>query len=116
MGSADDAGQKLTSCCPAWCQGRHDDLLPDSERCHASVMRRFSALVINRVPSGVGYKLARKQEQRHLEVQRFRFVDDDRDWIYVGDGYHYFELSLEGARVLSLQLADVFGDEATPHK
>lgn len=102
-----DGNQPTGSYCPAWCSGEHDELLPESERCHVSQMRRFSVLALSRVPSGAGYKLARAHEQREIEVQRFSFLDDAHEWIYVGDGHHYFELSAADARLLARELARV---------
>lgn len=103
--SSASANQDAEPSCPFWCSGEHDELAAETERCHATEARRFLCLALNRVPVGAGYKLARHPEPRELEIQRFKFLDDGHEWVYIGDGHHYLELSLDSAKLLVQEMS-----------
>jgi hypothetical protein len=90
--------------CPNWCIADHDD-----EDEPGSVRHRGQTHVVPAILEGRGTEGPHSAE---LLVERSRADGEDQTWVYVGDGWSGFSLSLESARRLAVALGAATASEA----
>lgn len=96
--------------CPPWCVGAHreDDLYDD--RVHQGEVVTFPALLLERTHLGSATQVRRVTVGTHFDVTRYRHVDDDDTWIFLGDDAHQIDLNASSARRLLRALETVLRD------
>lgn len=92
-----------TNDCPEWCVADHADEDEFGVVRHRGLTRAIPAVLEGRGSDG--------PHTAELLVERSR-VAAEETWVYVGDGWSGFSLSLESARRLSAALRDVVAERA----
>lgn len=88
--------------CPPWCVADHD-----SEDEPGAVRHRSATRDVPVVLEGRGGEHPKSGE---LLVEVFRLHDEAAVWVYLGDGWTGFALSVESASRLSAALTDALRD------
>lgn len=84
--------------CPSWCVRDHADQDPD-DQLHEGRTRLLGAITLER--SGeTPNSITRHAVATELAITRYQYPDDPDEWIYIGDGTHGLDLSLESVRRL----------------
>lgn len=102
----------LQEACPPWCQREHlEDDHPD-DRMHESSPISIPVIALTRTFDDGS--LEQVLNATEFELVRYRYVDDQQEWLYLGNGVQQVEISLESARRLQRRLGEVlFNMQAT---
>lgn len=85
--------------CPSWCVRDHADQDPD-DQLHEGHTRLLGAITLERSPGEAPNNITRHAVATELTTTRYQYPDDPDEWIYIGDGLHGLDLSIESARRL----------------
>lgn len=85
--------------CPSWCVRDHADQDPD-DQLHEGCTRLVGAIALERSPGETPNSIARHAVATELAITRYQYPDDPDEWIYIGDGLHGLDLSIESVRRL----------------
>ena len=94
--------------CPSWCVRNHADQDPD-DQLHEGHTRLLGAITLERSPGETPNSIARHAVATELAITRYQYPDDPDEWIYIGDGRHGLDLSIESVRRLVWVLGKVEG-------
>lgn len=92
--------------CPSWCIRNHADQDPD-DHLHEGHTRLLAAITLERSSGEAPNTILRQAIATELTITRYQYPDDPDEWIYIGDGTHGLDLSLESARRLVQSLGRV---------
>jgi len=92
--------------CPSWCVRDHADQDPD-DQLHEGHTRLVGAITLERSPGETPNSIARRAVATELAITHYQYPDDTDEWIYIGDGCHGLDLSVESARRLAWVLGRV---------
>ena len=85
--------------CPSWCVRDHADQNP-ADQLHEGRTRLLGAITLERSPGETPNSIARHAVATELAITRYQYPDDPDEWIYIGDGHHGLDLSIESVRRL----------------
>ena len=85
--------------CPSWCVRDHADQDP-ADQLHEGHTRLVGAITLERSPGEAPNSIVRHAVATELAITRYQYPDDPDEWIYIGDGHHGLDLSIESARRL----------------
>ena len=85
--------------CPSWCVRNHADQDPD-DHLHEGHTRLLAAITLERSPGTAPNTILRQAIATELTITRYQYPDDPDEWIYIGDGTHGLDLSVESVRRL----------------
>lgn len=85
--------------CPSWCVRDHADQDP-ADQLHEGHTRLVGAITLERSPGETPNSIARHAVATELAITRYQYPDDPDEWIYIGDGRHGLDLSIESVRRL----------------
>ena len=94
--------------CPSWCIRDHADQDPD-DQLHEGHTRLLGAITLERSPGEAPNNITRHAVATELTITRYQYPDDPDEWIYIGDGRHGLDLSIESVRRLMWVLGRVVG-------
>ena len=94
--------------CPSWCVRDHADQDP-ADQLHEGHTRLVGAITLERSPGEAPNSIVRHAVATELAITRYQYPDDPDEWIYIGDGHHGLDLSIESARRLAWVLERVEG-------
>ena len=94
---------RVNRSCPAWCVAIHDPEDPPSDYLHEALCREVPCVVLERHTNEDGTVL-RNPAAATLYLEQYRYAADRDTWLYLGDGFHGFDLSPESARRLTAML------------
>lgn len=80
--------------CPPWCIVPREPDEPPGEHLHTAARREVPCVVLRREGAVA----------TTLDIVRYRSVDGNEDWLYLGDGQQGLDLSLGSARRLATAL------------
>ena len=80
--------------CPSWCVRDHADQDPDDQP-HEAHKRLLGAITLERSPGETPNSITRHAVATELAITRYQYPDDPDEWIYIGDGCHGLDLSVE---------------------
>ena len=100
-----------TTDCPAWCVG-HDTDAPDTadDHVHEATPALMSCIVLERTTNETG-TIHHRPTATELTLVRYQYPHDSDTWLYIGDGSHGLDITLESARRLVSALARYVEDE-----
>lgn len=99
-----------TNACPAWCIG-HDADAPDraDEHIHEAASALVPCIALERTTeAGTNHHHPTATD---LTLVRYQYPHDSDTWLYVGDGSHGLDISLESARRLARVLVRYMEEE-----
>lgn len=85
--------------CPSWCVRDHADPDPD-DQLHEGRTRLVGTIILERSRGETPNSIARHAVATELAITRYQYPDDPDEWIYIGDGLHGLDLSIESVRRL----------------
>lgn len=85
--------------CPSWCVRDHADQDPD-DQLHEGCTRLVGAIALERSPGETPNSIARHAVATELAITRYQYPDDPDEWVYIGDGLHGLDLSVESVHRL----------------
>lgn len=85
--------------CPSWCVRDHADQDPD-DQLHEGHTQLVGVVILERSPGETPNSIARHAVAAELAITRYQYPDDPDEWIYIGDGRHGLDLSIESVRRL----------------
>ena len=88
-----------TPLCPSWCVRDHADQDPD-DQLHEGRTRLVGAITLERSPGEAPNSIVHHAVATELTITRYQYPDDPDEWIYIGDGRHGLDLSIESVRRL----------------
>ena len=94
--------------CPPWCVHDHADQDPD-DQLHEGRTELLGAITLERSPGETPNSIARHAVATELALTRYQYPDDPDEWIYIGDGRHGLDLSVESVRRLVWVLGRMVG-------
>lgn len=91
--------------CPAWCIG-HDAGAAggDDNHLHEATPARVPGIALERTTDEAG-TIHHHPTATELTLVRYQYPHDSDTWLYIGDGSHGLDISLESARRLVRVLA-----------
>lgn len=98
----------LTRPCPLWCAGEHYETDQAAERSHQGSSHHVPVVLLGRY-SGEAGRVIRDITAAEFDVLRYRYLDGQHDWLFIGDSDHQLDLSLESAHRLHAALGAVLG-------
>ena len=100
-----------TTACPAWCIG-HDADAPgwDNDHLHEATPALIPCITLERTTNETG-TIHHHPTATELTLVRYQYPHDSDTWLYIGDGSHGLDISLESARRLVRALARYMEDE-----
>ena len=89
-----------TTACPAWCIG-HDADAPDKvdDHLHEATPVLMPCIALERITDGTG-SIQHYPAAVELSLVRYQHRTGDDIWLYIGDGSHGLDITLESARRL----------------
>lgn len=97
--------------CPAWCTINHDVA---SDECDDIVHESSHLPVAGVVPQhkhGGDGGLARRAVPTELYLVRYQYAGEADEWLYLGDGHHGLDVSLETAQRLRRAIGRLMDSE-----
>lgn len=85
--------------CPSWCVRDHADQDPDNQL-HEGRTRLVGAITLERSPGETPNSIAHHAVATEIAITRYQYPDDPDEWIYISDGLHGLDLSIESVRRL----------------
>lgn len=80
--------------CPSWCVRDHADQDLD-DQLHEGRTRLVGAITLERSLGETPNSIAHHAVATELAITRYQYPDDPDEWIYIGDGCHGLDLSVE---------------------
>ena len=97
--------------CPTWCIG-HDADAPDKDddHLHEATPALIPCITLERTTNETG-TIHHHLTATELTLVRYQYPHDSDTWLYIGDGSHGLDITLESARRLVSALARYVEDE-----
>ena len=107
----DNDRQAIPPSCPGWCVG-HDTDVPDGtdDHVHEATPALVPCIALERSTDDTG-SIQRHPAAVELSVVRYHYHTGDDTWLYIGDGSHGLDISLESVRRLVRVLGWYIDDE-----
>ena len=107
----DNESQAIPPSCPAWCVG-HDTDAPDTadDHLHEAAPALMPCITLERTTDETG-TIHHHPTATELTLVRYQYPHDSDTWLYIGDGHHGLDITLESARRLVSALARYVEDE-----
>ena len=101
----DNESQAIPPSCPAWCIG-HDADTPDKDdnHVHEATPGLMPCIALERSTDEAG-TIHHHPTATQLTLVRYQYPHDIDTWLYIGDGSHGFDITLESTRRLTRTLA-----------
>ena len=94
--------------CPSWCVRNHADQDSD-DQLHEGHTQLVGVVILERSPGEAPNNITCHAVAAELAITRYQYPDDPDEWIYIGDGRHGLDLSIESVRRLVWVLGRVEG-------
>ncbi len=100
-----------TTACPAWCIGHNADAPDkDNDHLHEATPVFMPCIALERTTNETG-TIHHHPTATELTLVRYQYPLDSDTWLYIGDGSHGLDITLESARRLVSTLARYVEDE-----
>ena len=100
-----------TAACPAWCIGHNADGPGGiGDHVHEATPALIPCITLERTTNETG-TIHHHPTATELTLVRYQYPHDSDTWLYIGDGSHGFDITLESARRLTRALARYIEDE-----
>ena len=100
-----------TTACPAWCIGHDADALDETDdHLHEATPALMPCIALERTTYETG-TIHRHPTATELTLVRYQYPRDSDTWLYIGDGSHGLDITLESVRRLTRVLARYVEDE-----
>lgn len=100
-----------TTACPVWCIGHNADAPDkDNDHLHEATPSLMPCITLERTTNETG-TIHHHPTATELTLVRYQYPHDSDTWLYIGDGHHGLDITLESARRLVSALAQYVEDE-----
>ena len=100
-----------TTACPAWCIGHNAAALDEADdHLHEAAPALMPCIVLERTTDEAG-TIHHHPTATELTLVRYQYPHGSDTWLYIGDGHHGLDITLESARRLVRVLGRYIHDE-----
>ena len=108
---AEENNTPPTTACPAWCISHNADAPGwTDDHLHESTPALVPCITIERTTNETG-TIHHHPTATELTLVRYQYPHGSDTWLYIGDGHHGLDITLESARRLMRALARYVEDE-----